>query len=115
MIKLILNNNEENILLVNNFNYFASLQIANYSNRSDNIDFSIAAESLDDVAAFEDTPITSIKITKEDNTLIANLSFEGDNLYVLNYNTNIYSEDSINSQVNIGRVNIPNENSTEQV
>lgn len=115
MIKIILNNSEENTLFANDFNYSASLQITNYSNRVDSISFSIAAESLDDIVAFEDTPITSIKITKEDDTLIANLPFEGNNLYVLNYNTNIYNENSINSQVNIGRVNIPEENNTEAI
>lgn len=109
MLKIYFNNDTENVILASDFNYSAALQITNYSVRSDNINFTIAAESLDELVSFENTPITSIKVTKADDTVITELPFEGNNLYVLSYNTNIYGEDSINSQVNIGRIHIAEE------
>jgi len=108
MIKIIFNNDAEHVIGAENFNYSTTFKIDNYSSHSDNANFTMISNSIDALQRFENTPITSIKIMNSDNTDITTLAFENE-VYILNYNSNIY-ENNMNTYVNLGKVNLPEEN-----
>lgn len=111
MMKIIFNNDIEHVIEVENFNYSTTFKINNYSNYSDSINFNIIGNSISELQKFENILITHIKIVNSNDEDITTLSFE-EELYILNYNDNIY-ETGINTYVNLGKVNIVNEDMEE--
>lgn len=107
MNKLIFNNETEHMIEVENFNFSTIFKIDDYSNHTDNINFTVINNSVSLLNNFENTPITNIKILNSNQEEIVALSFN-EALYILNYNGNIY-DNNLLTNVYLGKVNISNE------
>jgi hypothetical protein len=103
MVKIIFNNDTEHAIEVENFNYSVTFRVDNYSTHSDNVNFNIIGDFFVTLQTFENVAITSIKIMNSNDEDITTLTFE-DELYILNYNGNVY-ETGVNAYVNLGKVN----------
>ena len=104
MLKLILNEDFSHAIMSNNFSQSTTFQIDNYSTHQTSMNFNIDAASIANLLLFENSPITSLRIM-EGETLLVNLAFGTNNVYILNYNTNIY-EGGQNTSVSISQVEI---------
>ena len=105
MIKIILNNDNEHIIEANEMNYSTTMGIVNYSQHTVNINLNITITSLSNIQNFENVRIQALTILNEENEEIVSLAFSG-NLYIMNFNTNIYANSS-SAYVSIGEINFP--------
>ena len=105
MLKLIFNEDFSHAVMSDNFSQSTILEVANYSTRSINMNFNITATSIPNLLAFENTKITSLRIQEENGNEVVRFNFGTSNIYILNYNTNIYNNGQ-NTNVSMGQVNI---------
>lgn len=103
MLKLVLNEDFSHAIDINNYNQSTVLAINNYSSHSTSVTFTTLAASVASIMAFENTPITSLRIRDDAGETIINLNLTGKNIYILNYNINIYNGGE-NTSVSLGQV-----------
>lgn len=109
MLKLIFNEDFSHAVMSSSFSQSTVFQITNYSTRQVTMNFNIDAASINNLVAFEDTPITKLRVQDESGEVIMNLTLSVNNLYILSYSTNIY-DGGQSTNVSIGQVNIPETN-----
>lgn len=109
MLKLVFNEDFSHAVMSSSFSQSTVFQITNYSTRQVTMNFNIDATSISNLVAFEDTPITKLRVLDESGEVIMNLTLSVNNLYILSYNTNIY-DGGQSTNVNIGQVVIPEQN-----
>lgn len=112
MIKIILNNDEAHIIEATEMNYSTTMGINNYSQHVINISLNINIASLASIQIFEGIRIETLTILNEENEEVVSLIFPG-NLYIMNFNSNIYSNNS-STYVNIGEINLPSNEEVEE-
>ena len=109
MLKIIFNEDFSHFLMSTNFSQSTVFEITNYSAHSTNMNFNIDAASITNLLAFENVPITKLRIMTIDGEAITNLNFSNQNLYILSYSTNIY-DGGQSTNVSIGQVALPETN-----
>lgn len=96
MLKMILNEDDLHPISVNNFNYYVTLGIEDYTTKSSSLNFNTDIASIPNVDVFENTPITSLTLIQGEDTEVVTLTFQ-ENFYILNYSANIYDGGSNNA------------------
>lgn len=109
MLKLIFNEDFTHAVMSSSFSQSTIFQITNYSTRQVTMNFNTDAASISNLVAFEDTPITKLRIQDENGEVIMNLTLSVNNLYILSYSTSIY-DGGQSTNVSIGQVVIPETN-----
>ena len=103
MMKIIFNNDSEHALSVSQINYNTVYQINNYTTRHDSLDVQLAATSLGNLGAFENTALTSMKILNNADEEISTIALP-ENFYITNSNVSFY-ENSNSISVVFGSIN----------
>ena len=106
MLKIVFNGQVSFLLQATNFNQSTTFNVDGYSNHSTRINLNIDASSISNLSRFENTPITAIRVLTEDNVEILRLSFNENNMYILNYNTSIHIGGQ-STNVVLGQIEIP--------
>ena len=116
MLKLIFNEDSNHALMVGNFSQSTIFEITNYSTHQTQMNFNIDTLSINNLMAFENVPLTKLKILDSTEEILIDLTFENDvKLYILSYNTNLY-DGGQSTNVSIGQVIVqaPEENNEDE-